>query len=103
VGVVSRDRDPTTARTSMLVWQGQRDGFACVAGDPLIIFVVAAWGLLIGGIVYLVRYLVLRTVRSSSQTSASDRETPLDILKQRYARGEITAEQYQQMKRTLES
>jgi putative membrane protein len=74
-----------------------------VAGDPLIIFVVAAWGLLIGGIVYLVRYLVLRTVRSSSQTSASDRETPLDILKQRYARGEITAEQYQQMKRTLES
>ena len=68
----------------------------------LIILTLVLWGLLIAGLVYLVRYLVLRTVRDSLHPSSSDRETPLDILKKRYARGEITAEQYHQMKRTLE-
>lgn len=32
-----------------------------------------------------------------------DRENPLDIIKIRYARGEITKEQYEEMKRTLTS
>jgi len=32
---------------------------------------------------------------------ASDDETPLEILKRRFARGEITKEQYEDMKRTL--
>ena len=68
----------------------------------LIILTLVLWGLLIAGLVYLVRYLVLRTVRDSVHPFGSDQETPLDILKKRYARGEITAEQYQQMKRTLE-
>ncbi len=31
------------------------------------------------------------------------RETPLDILKARYARGEVTKEQFEGMKRDLES
>lgn len=30
-------------------------------------------------------------------------ETPLDILKRRYAKGEITKEQFDQMKRDIES
>jgi len=68
----------------------------------LIVLTLVVWGLLIAGPVYLVRYLVPRTVRDSVHPSSSDRETPLDILKQRYARGEITAQQYQEMRRTLE-
>lgn len=39
---------------------------------------------------------------SRTPTHFSDRqETPLDILKKRYARGEITEVEYQQMKRNL--
>lgn len=34
---------------------------------------------------------------------AQTRQTPLEILKARYARGEITGEEYDQMRRDLES
>lgn len=33
----------------------------------------------------------------------TDRETPLEILQNRYARGEITREEYEQMRRDLQS
>jgi putative membrane protein len=42
-------------------------------------------------------YLFIR--RSNQQTG----ESALDILQKRYARGEITSEQYQQMRRDLEA
>lgn len=35
------------------------------------------------------------------QENAAETQTPLDILKVRYARGEITREQYEQMKQDL--
>lgn len=55
---------------------------------------LASWGLLIGGGVLLAVWLVRNSGRSSSQST-------LDILKARYAKGEITKEQYEQMKRDL--
>jgi putative membrane protein len=45
-------------------------------------------------------YLVYRFARRSNQQTGA---SALDILKQRYARGEITSEQYQQMRRDLEA
>jgi putative membrane protein len=39
---------------------------------------------------------------SRGQDSSDFRETPLDILKARYARGEITREDFEQMKKDLE-
>jgi putative membrane protein len=69
----------------------------------LIIITLAIWGAIIGGIAWLVRYAVRAAIRESARASGLVEQAPLDILKQRYARGEITAEQYQQMKRTLES
>jgi len=36
-----------------------------------------------------------------TQKGANVRETPLDILKKRYAKGEITKEDYDRMKRDL--
>ena len=53
------------------------------------------WILVIGVVVYsLVDY-------SRKQTSES-RETPLNILQKRYARGEISQEEYEQMKQDLQ-
>lgn len=41
--------------------------------------------------------------RSDSAQAVLQSESPLDILKKRYARGEITKEQFQQMKKDIES
>lgn len=62
---------------------------------------VGFWLLVIAGVVWLVSALA----RGSAQPAANVpvRETPLDILKARYARGEITKEQYDQLKRDLEA
>lgn len=53
------------------------------------------WGALIVGIVLLVRL----TATSSGPQS---HDTPLDVLKRRYAAGEITRDQYEQTRRDLE-
>ncbi len=65
---------------------------------------LAFWGLLIGGIVLVVVSLA-RNSRASSTTALQPParvESPLDILKARYARGEITKEQYAEIKKDLE-
>lgn len=61
------------------------------------IFMIVFWGLVILGIVYLVKILTGRNAASSKE------ETPLDILKKRYARGEIDAEEFARRKKDLES
>ena len=60
------------------------------------IFWLASWALIIGCGALLVIYLV-RNAKSSSPPS----DLPLDILKARYARGEITKEQFDTIKRDL--
>jgi len=47
------------------------------------------------GIVFLIRWLVTRSSPTEKEDSA------LDILKRRYARGEISGEEYQRMKEDL--
>lgn len=46
-------------------------------------------------VVALLAYLVVR-ILGSDEKEASTQETPLDMLKRRYARGEITPEEYEQ-------
>lgn len=57
------------------------------------------WLLIIGGAVLIFSSLGHRTEVVS--TVAPSVETPLDILKRRYANGEITKEQFEEMKITL--
>ena len=58
------------------------------------------WVLLILGIIVLVRWIG----RSDDRGPGSEeRETALDILKKRYARGEIGREEFEQKKRDIES
>lgn len=63
------------------------------------IFMVLFWGLAIFGLICVVRWLVgLGKSEGGKETS----QKPLDILKARYARGEIGKEEFEQMKKDLE-
>ncbi len=55
--------------------------------------------LIVVGIVLLVMWAVRRSTPGASLPP--NRETPRDILQARYARGEITREQYQEMLKDL--
>ena len=54
------------------------------------------WGLIILAIVALVRYL-----STSSKTDLGDTQKPLDILRERFARGEIDSKEFEERKRLL--
>ena len=76
---------------------------------------IAFWVLVIGGAVWLMMTLVRGNQSAAASnpphTIASNQpyalvppassQTPLDILKARYAKGEITKEQFEEMKRDL--
>ena len=51
-----------------------------------------------GGVIALIVWGIVRLTKHESITT---KHTPLDIAKERYARGEITKEQFEQIKRDL--
>jgi len=63
------------------------------------IFMLLFWGLVILGIAALIRWLM---TQSSPSRSPRD-QSPLEIVQERYARGEIDREEYEQKKRDLET
>jgi len=60
------------------------------------IFMIIFWGLLIVGLIFLIRHLIGAAKASKGEESA------LEILKKRYARGEINKEEFEQKKRDLQ-
>jgi len=50
------------------------------------------------GLIALITWIVVKLVRSGQKTSS---ESPLDIAKTRYARGEITKKEFEQIKKDL--
>lgn len=62
------------------------------------VFMLLFWGLVILGIAALIR----RLMTSSSPSPGSRDKSPLEIVQERYARGEINREEYEQKKRDLE-
>ena len=60
----------------------------------MMIFMVLFWGLIIVGIVLLVRYLFPASGSKSS-------EDALEILKRRYARGEVQKAEFEEKKKDL--
>lgn len=61
------------------------------------IFMLLFWGLVILGIVAIVKWLA--SAGASGNTAKS--KTALEILEERYARGEIDREEFEQKKRDL--
>jgi len=60
----------------------------------MMIFMVIFWGAIIALVVWAVR-------RMTHRETPSGGTSPLDIAKERYAKGEITREQFEQMKKDL--
>lgn len=62
---------------------------------------VLFWGLLIFAAIWLVKLLFQSG--TSRPNAHQDRLTPAEVLDSRYSRGEITREQYDQMKKDLQA
>jgi len=63
-----------------------------------IVFMLLFWGLVIVGIVAIVKWLA----RPSAGAGTSPQKSARQILDERYARGEIEREEYEQKRRDLE-
>lgn len=48
-------------------------------------------------------FLLTRFLNNSNKSNTLERETPLDILKKRYANGEISTEEFEERKKVLAS
>lgn len=63
------------------------------------LFMILVWLLIIVGLMAIVKWIV----SASGGTQAPQKKTALDMLKERYARGEIDQAEFEQKKRDLES
>jgi len=73
------------------MWNGM-GGWGWGGGFGMILL----WGVIIGVVVF-----VMRNAGNNTEAGENDK-TPLNILKQRYARGEIGKDEFEQKKRDLE-
>ena len=74
----------------MMMWYGSNWGWG--AWSLMTVGMVAFWALLITSVVLVVRYLVT----PSAAAGALDPKSAEDLLAERYARGEIDADEYRQ-------
>ncbi|GBD91079.1 hypothetical protein BMS3Abin04_01803 [bacterium BMS3Abin04] len=59
------------------------------------------WIILIAIIIWAVLQFTNRNQPTNHSTNIVEKETPLDILKKRYAKGEITKEEYDEMRKNI--
>ena len=74
------------------------DGYGWMGGGLGWIFMALFWVIVIAGAIALVRWLGT----ASNGSRDTQRKTPLEILQERYARGEIGKEEYEQKRADLE-
>jgi putative membrane protein len=66
-----------------------------------ILLMVLFWGALIFGGIWLVKTVFTSTPQNQTGNEISMQSSPRGILEQRYARGEISREEYEQIKTDL--
>jgi len=67
-------------------------------GPMMWVFMLLIWGFVILGLVLAIRWVVMRGKNDKRES----RQTPLEVLQLRYARGEIDRETYERIKQELE-
>jgi putative membrane protein len=63
------------------------------------IFMIVFWILILVGLVFLIKWVVQSTSRGQARGSSSNRS--LEILKERYARGEIDKTEFEEKRKVL--
>ena len=76
-------------------------GFPLYFGGFGWIFMLLFWGLVIWGVVAVVRGGSGHGSMCGHNHGSSNEKTPLDILKERYAKGEIHTEEFEEKKKGL--
>ena len=64
----------------------------------MVFLMVLFWGAIVALVIWGIRRL---TERDRSESGTSQKRNPLDIAKERYARGEISKEEFDQIKNDL--
>ena len=64
------------------------------------IFMIVFWGLIIAGIVLLIRWIANNT-GSRGHSDVNTGSQAMDILKERYAKGDITQDEFESMKKEI--
>ena len=64
------------------------------------IFMIIFWGLIIVGLVSLIKWLIQNT-SGKAHSGVSTGSKAMDILKERYARGEINRDKFESMKKNV--
>lgn len=59
-------------------------------------------GIVLWLIIAAIVVVIIVAIIGGSKTSTEDRETPLEILKRRYAKGEISKQEFEKMKKDLD-
>jgi len=66
------------------------------------IFMIVFWILVIVGLAFLIKWLI-QTTRSEKDVANGSSDRAIDILKERYARGEINKEEFEKIKRDVQT
>ena len=83
----------------MMGWGfGNYGGYGGAMGWFGPIMMIAFWVAVIVGIVFLVRYLIRH---GGGSGNPGGRESALDLLKTRYAKGEVSREEFEAMRKDL--
>jgi putative membrane protein len=93
IGDAAANRPPEKGECKMMGPYGYGGGWMALGWLTMLVF----WALVIVGIVAVIRWAGARNVPSPRGPG----DTALEILKRRYASGEITKEQYEEMKRDI--
>jgi putative membrane protein len=78
-----------------MMWFGYGPGWGWMALGWIMMMVF--WALVIVGVVALVKYASIRSL----PRVAGSADSPLEILRRRYATGQLTKEQFEEMKRDV--